>query len=201
MDARIFMDHCSGINISDLLIKATSIDDDIGTTLRVHLLCERLVESWICAHCSCLELFGTEKERVKIECDAKIALAANLGLPKQIAKTLKTINSLRNDIAHNSDKQEIPDARIQSMSASMGDYLLSVGEDINKAFVTINDAQGNEVETVTLSSDNSKNRLKLCLIFGQVISATLMLIVSRHSGNWDNNFSQYNYAVNLKKPT
>ncbi|PKB91062.1 hypothetical protein A8A01_03065 [Ewingella americana] len=195
------MDHCSGVNISDLIIKATSIDDDIGTTLRIHLLCERLVEAWLCAHCDSMALFGTDKEKVKIECDSKIALAANLGLPKQITKTLKTINSLRNDIAHNSDNQGISDSRIQSMSASIGDYLLTSGEDIKKVFITFMDPNGIEVETVTLSSEGSKNRLKLCLIFMVLMRELMKVVASKHSGKWDNDFTQYDYNIKLNKPT
>lgn len=201
MDARIFMEHYNGIDIGTLFIKATTVDDDIGTTLRVHLLCERLIEAWICAHCGCQNLFGGEKDRVKIESDSKIALAANLGLPKQIVKTLKTINSLRNDIAHNSDKQGIPDGRIQSMTATMSEYLTSVGKDINEQGVLINDEDGNPIETVTLAADSSKNRLKLCLIFGLTMSEIIKIAASKHSGGWDNNFTVYDYNVQLNKPT
>lgn len=201
MDARIFMEHYNGIDISNLLIKAATIDDDIGTTLRVHLLCERLIEAWICAHCGCPNLFGGEKDRVKIESDSKISLAGNLGLPKQIVKTLKTINSLRNDIAHNSDRQGIPDGRIQSMTATMSEYLTSVGKDINEQGVLINDEDGNPIETVTLTADSSKNRLKLCLIFGLTMSEIIKIVASKHSGGWDNNFTEYDYNVQLNKPT
>lgn len=189
MNVRVFMDYYSVIDVSDLIIKATSIDDDVGTTLRIHLLCERLAEAWICAHCSCPDLFGNEKERVRMECDAKIAMAGNLGLPQQIIKTLKTINSLRNDIAHNTAKQEIPDSRIQSMAASLGDYLRSVGGDINKLHVAITSPEGNE-KVITLSSDSSQNRLKLCAIFAGLLREVAKIAASKHTGRWDNDFTQ-----------
>lgn len=200
MDARIFMEHYNGVDVSSLLIKASTVDDDIGTTLRVHLLCERLIESWICAHCECQNLFGGDKDRVRVECDSKIAMAVNLGLPKQIAKTLKTINSLRNDIAHNSDKIGIPDARIQSMSTTMGEYLASIGENINEQSIMINNEDGSEIETVSLISDSTKSRLKLCLIFGLVMRAITKLVASKHSKGWDNNFAEYEYNIKINKP-
>lgn len=41
MNARIFMDYCHEIDFPSLFARAVESDDDVGTTLRIHLLCER----------------------------------------------------------------------------------------------------------------------------------------------------------------
>ena len=64
MNARIFMDYYHEIDFPSLFARAVESDDDVGTTLRIHLLCERMVEAWICACCDCQDLFGRDKNKL-----------------------------------------------------------------------------------------------------------------------------------------
>lgn len=195
MDARVFMDYYTAIDVNDLFLKAATIDDDVGTTLRLHLLSERLIESWICACCNNPGLFGEGKNRVLVECSAKIEMAINLGLPENLGKAFKVLNSLRNDIAHNPTKHSIPDSRIQSFAEKTDNHLrLSSEETLSKRYVTVNDQHGDEVTTVTLDSDGSQNRLKLCLIFSVLMQEMVRFVASKHDKRWDNDFSQHQYA-------
>lgn len=201
MNARIFMDYCSAIDISDLLAKASLSDDEIGTVLRLHLLCERMVEAWICACCDSVELFGDGKNKVRIECDAKIAMAGNLGIPPELVKALKTFNSLRNDIAHNLTAQEIQDAKIQSLKDTLQGYFRQhpIEPSLEESKVGIFDAEGKLTEEVTLESDSSKNRLKLVLLFSKLMHSLMHCVASNHKGRWDNQFSQFEYNVTHNK--
>lgn len=207
MDARVFMNYYTAIDVNDLFLKAETIDDDVGTTLRLHLLSERLIESWICACCSNSGLFGKDKNRVLVECSAKIEMAINLGLPENLGKALKVLNSLRNDIAHNPAKHSIPDSRIQSFAEKTENHLrISSDATLAKRYVTVNDQHGNEVATITMDSDSSKNRLKLCLIFSTLMQEMMKFVASKHDKRWDNDFTQHQYsfttnAAGNKKPT
>lgn len=199
MNARIFMDYCQAIDVSALMLRAVQSDDDIGTTLRLHLLCERMVEAWICTCSDCPELFGTERQKVLIECSAKIAMAGNLGIPSELIKALKTFNSLRNELAHNPAMQKIADSRIQSLKDTLTDYCKQypVGPNLEESKVGIFDEHGQLTEEVSLGSDSSKNRLKLVLLFSKLMHALIQFVAVNHKESWDNQFSQYNYDVVL----
>lgn len=49
-------------------------------------------------------------------------MAGNLGIPPELMKSLKTINSMRNDLAHNPSIQSIADSRIQSLKDTLTEY-------------------------------------------------------------------------------
>lgn len=57
MDTCIFADHFTSIDSSNMLLKAVLTDDDLSATLRLHLISEKLIESWICAVCGSSSLF------------------------------------------------------------------------------------------------------------------------------------------------
>lgn len=162
MNARIFMDYCNEIDIASLFSRAALSDDDLGTTLRLHLICERMVEAWICACYDCPELFGNDKNKVLIECNDKITMAGNLGIPPEMVKSLKTINSMRNDLAHNPSMQNILDSRIQSLKDTLTEYFERHPTTLNmkETKLDIFDAEGQLTEEVSLESDTSKKQAK-----------------------------------------
>ncbi|EOD1046651.1 hypothetical protein ACT555_004626 [Citrobacter amalonaticus] len=204
MNARIFMDYCHAIDVPSLLSRATLSDDDTGTALRLHLLCERMVEAWICSCCDCVELFGSDKNKVRIDCDAKIAMAGNLGIPSELVKTLKTFNSLRNDLAHNPSIEEIPNSRIQSMKDSLNSYLVKFPDEepLEKTRVGFIGDDEKTISEHSFNSNETPNRLKLCLIFAKIMKLLFKQVAANHKGNWDNQFSQfeYNVTMNATKP-
>lgn len=180
MDTRIFADHFTSVDSSNMLLKAVLTDDDLSATLRLHLIGERLVESWICAVCSAPTLFSDTKDPVNIESIAKINMAMNMGFPEEIGRAFKVLNSLRNDVAHNPLKSSIPDSRIQSFSAMTNNYLVKSGKTtLDKRKGVIRDENGEITEIITMDSD-CPNRLKLCFIFTELMSAVLRIISKKH---------------------
>ncbi len=180
MDTHIFADHLTSVNVSDMLLKAVLTDDDLSATLRLHLTGERLVESWICAVCSAPTLFSDTKDPVNIESIAKINMAMNMGFPEEIGRAFKVLNSLRNDVAHNPLKSSIPDSRIQSFAAMTNNYLVKSGQTtLDKRKGVIRDENGEITEIITMDSD-CPNRLKLCFIFTELMSAVLKMISKKH---------------------
>lgn len=195
MNAEIFMNYYTEIDIPDLMERAMVSEDDIGSVLRIHLLCERMIEAWICAHCSCPTFFGAGDSKVRIECSDKIAMAYNLGMDRRLYSTFKTINSLRNALAHNPNQQSIPAPKIQSMAATLGEYMREHGEDISQVRVATFAPDGAQTLEISLASDNSHNRMKLYLIFGSLMRHVAKVVASNHTGRWDNDFSQHNYNM------
>lgn len=195
MNARIFMDYYHEIDFPSLFARAVESDDDVGTTLRIHLLCERMVEAWICACCDCQDLFGRDKNKLLIECNTKISMAGNLGIPPELMKSLKTINSMRNDLAHNPSIQSIADSRIQSLKDTLTEYFTEPSMEESK--LGIFNAENQLTEEVSLDSDSSKNRLKLILLFSKLMQALMQLVAANHNGRWDNQFSQFVYHVTM----
>ncbi|HAG0017688.1 TPA: hypothetical protein G8O67_005080 [Salmonella enterica] len=180
MNVFIFANHLTSININDLYLKAMLMDDDIGTTLRLHLISERVVESWICASCGYDSVFVNKKNPVKMDAIDKINMAINMGFPAGAGRALQVLNALRNDIAHNPLKSSIPDSRIQSLAEITNNYLISSGwKPLKDLKAEIFDEQGKLQTTITIES-SCANRLKLCLIFSQILSAILELVVKEH---------------------
>ncbi|HDC2544486.1 TPA: hypothetical protein O7139_002316 [Salmonella enterica] len=180
MDTRIFADHFTSVNVNNMLLKAVLTDDDLSATLRLHLIAEKLAESWICAVCGAPTLFSDTKNPVNIESIAKINMAINMGFPKEIGRAFKVLNSLRNDVAHDPLKSSIPDSRIQSLAAMTNNYLVKSEQttlDNRKAY--IRDENGEITETITMDS-GCQNRLKLCFIFTELMSIVLKIIAQKH---------------------
>ena len=199
MNSRIFMDYYHEIDFPSLFARAVESDDDVGTTLRIHLLCERMVEAWICACCDCQDLFGRDKNKLLIECNTKISMAGNLGIPPELMKSLKTINSMRNDLAHNPSIQSIADSRIQSLKDTLTEYFKQhpTEPSMEESKLGIFNAENQLTEEVSLDSDSSKNRLKLILLFSKLMQALMQLVAANHNGRWDNQFSQFVYHVTM----
>lgn len=180
MNVFIFANHFTSINISDLYLKAMLMDDDIGTTLRLHLISERIVESWICASCGYDSVFVNKKNPVKIDAIEKINMAMNMGFPTGAGRAFQVLNALRNDIAHNPLKSSIPDSRIQSLAEITNNYLIDSGwKPLKDRKAEIFDEKGNLQTTITIKS-NCANRLKLCFIFSQILAVIIELAAKEH---------------------
>ncbi|EBQ7118747.1 hypothetical protein ACFERN_002163 [Salmonella enterica] len=180
MDTCIFADHFTSIDSSNMLLKAVLTDDDLSATLRLHLISEKLIESWICAVCGSSSLFVNTKFPVQIETFSKINMAINMGFPEEIGRAFLVLNSLRNDVAHNPLKSSIPDSRIQSFAAMTNNYLVASGlKTLDTRTAIIRDEDGKITETITMDS-GCQNRLKLCFIFTELLSIVLRIIAQKH---------------------
>lgn len=191
MNAKIFMTVFSEMALPDYVLKATLTEDVIGTVLRIHLICEQAAEAWICGVAGSEAVFGSGKDRVIIECDKKLKIAKNLGLPDQLFKAFKTINSLRNDIAHNHDKEDIPNSKIQSIKDSLNNYKIgSSHENLDDIPFNLFDESGGNPKEYFLWSDDMPNKLKLCALTMHLISKLTITVAQSHKGRWDNDYTQ-----------
>ena len=190
MDAKIYMDVFTSIDVNDFVIKASQTDDSTGTVLRVHLLCEKMVEAWVCASTGFPQLFDDDGSQLLIECSSKLKLAKNTGLPDGLYKAFKVINTLRNDIAHNPSRQEIPDSKIASIRSNLDNHLGSKGKELTgKHYIKTFNESGEYLGYATFDSEESSNKLKLSLALNIIVGEMAVEVSSRNK-KWDNDFRQ-----------
>jgi hypothetical protein len=184
------MDVFTSIDVNDFVIKASQTDDSTGTVLRVHLLCEKMVEAWVCASTGFPHLLDDDGSQLLIECSAKLKLAKNTGLPVSLYKAFKVINTLRNDIAHNPSKQEIPDNKIASLRSNLDNHLRLKGKELTgKHYIKTFDENGDDLAYVTFDSEEPSNKLKLSLALNIIVGEMAVEVASRNK-KWDNDFRQ-----------
>jgi len=190
MNAKIYMDVFTSIDVNSFVIKASQTEDTTGAVLRVHLLCEKMIEAWVCAATGFEQLFDDDGNQLLMECNTKLKLAKNTGMPEGIYKALKVINSLRNDVAHNPSKQEIPDGRIASIRSHLDNHLSSVGRALTaKQYINTFNDKGDELAFVTFDSEEPSNKLKLCLALNIIVGEMTIVVASKNKV-WDNDFRQ-----------
>ncbi|MDA5609172.1 hypothetical protein [Pasteurella multocida] len=150
--------------INDALITK----DTIGSVLRMHLLCEKIIETYICAICNQANLFGNqEKTSIIIECDKKLSMAKNLGLHNTIYNLLKNINSIRNNLAHNILSDPLPNNRIES-SLDLVKNFMEENQLKGKFGITIFDTNEKPIKTIT-QENCENNHEKFLFVASQAI--------------------------------
>ena len=190
MDAKIYMDVFTSIDVNGFIIRASQTEDSTGTVLRVHLLCEKMIEAWVCASTGFAQLFDDDGNQLLIECSSKLKLAKNTGLPEGLCKAFKVINTLRNDVAHNPSRQDIPDTKISSIRAHLDNHLKSKNKDLTeKHYIQTSSDKGDEVKYVTFDSAEPSNKQKLCLALSIIVGEMTVEVASRNK-KWDNDFRQ-----------
>ncbi|EAT5390135.1 hypothetical protein EXF12_23370 [Salmonella enterica] len=118
MNVAIYM-KIANKDLCNALLENNTNDSILSSVLLTHLCCENIAEGWICAHCNSLNLFNDEDNKIRIDFYSKMKIAKNLNLPKSVYNCFKTINRLRNALAHQTPGQkklEIPDSIIDSLS-------------------------------------------------------------------------------------
>ncbi|EDV5024380.1 hypothetical protein ID80_005119 [Salmonella enterica subsp. enterica serovar Ball] len=117
MDVSIYM-FIAGKDLCNTLLEQSDRSSVVSSVLLVHLCCENIAEGWICSHCNNKDLFNDGNNKIRIDFEAKIKIARNLNLPKPVYNCFKTINGIRNRIAHQDPKMkriEIPNKTIDSL--------------------------------------------------------------------------------------
>lgn len=86
-------------NIFDVnsIITAMNTNDEIGAVLRIHFMLENFIELW-CNKISKNEDFFNFRPRPSFS--LKLEIAKKLGLNAEMARFIKTFNTIRNDMAH-----------------------------------------------------------------------------------------------------
>ncbi|EAA9297864.1 hypothetical protein ADQ49_26415 [Salmonella enterica subsp. enterica] len=121
MDVAIYL-RIAGKDLCNALLEINDNELVLSSVLLTHLCCENIAEGWICAHCNNLNLFDDEDSKIRVDFYSKIKIAKNLKLPKSAYNFFKTINRLRNGLAHQTPGQktlEIPDSTINSLSDNL----------------------------------------------------------------------------------
>jgi len=130
--------------------------DDVLVILRIHLMCENLLEAWICASTDRPEFFS-HPEDLRLTFNNKLGIAYNLDLPKAAHEFLAQVNKARNEFAHNLHKKTITNGLSSKLERIIAKLVpLSPPE------MQIMDG---DREVDSLRSESTPERLKLCMIF------------------------------------
>lgn len=79
----------------DILKAAAQTEDAIGAVLRAHLFCEQIITVWISSSC-CINVL----DKTRLSFSQKLQMAQNMRLSAPVCGIMKSINSIRNDLAH-----------------------------------------------------------------------------------------------------
>ncbi|AUV26652.1 hypothetical protein HV265_08775 [Citrobacter sp. RHBSTW-00678] len=173
MNFYVFMNVAQFDVVPDSMIQIMSTTDNIGAVLRSHLICEQLAEAWVCGICNNENVFGTADDRVKIECNAKLKVARNLGLPIPLYNAMKRLNTLRNLFAH-THQADISD----NVIASITDNIRSMSPDrtlvgLADPEIEIYDEDGSVQGRHLFSSTATPGRIKLAVLTAEIIRHTV----------------------------
>lgn len=171
MNLAIFQDTLYSIDVNDFVLKAAQTDDLIGAVLRLHLVGEKIIEAWICAASGFSNFFLEDKNKqFIIECDIKLKIAKNMGLPKSLCTTLKTLNSLRNSIAHDPKLQDIEPKKIDSMMEGLRNHLNDNGKrSLKDQRIKISNPSKTGYVEVGFDTNDISNKIKLSLILNILV--------------------------------
>lgn len=180
MNPVIFMKIFGEIDISKLFLNIDQNDDELGSVLRIHLLCERLLDAWIAAHLDKEDLFqnsASEKIKFNPSYGIKLGLAKKLGLHTGLCSCLQTINKIRNSFAHRYDCEPLTEKDMQAMATILKGVPLpgkvkSVG-DVDFKIIDIN---GKVTKSYYFNDEKTPNRFRLTIIFSNIL-ARIMTVV------------------------
>ncbi|MFC2541171.1 hypothetical protein [Neisseria sicca] len=104
----------------EILDQIRDTNDEIGTVLRIHLICEQFLEIYICSICNQEKLFcfqekaNSEEQKITISFDHKLKMAKSLKLPDWGYNIFVNVNTIRNRLAHRINGQ-IDYSRLESI--------------------------------------------------------------------------------------
>ena len=104
----------------EILDQIRDTDDEIGTVLRIHLICEQFLEIYICSICNQEKMFwfqekaNSEEQKITVSFDHKLKMAKSLKLPDWGYNIFANVNTIRNRLAHRI-KCQIDYARLESI--------------------------------------------------------------------------------------
>ncbi|WP_191963627.1 hypothetical protein [Neisseria zalophi] len=171
-----FSDYTSFNIIKDAL----KTPDEVGSTLRMHLFFERILESWIYANCNREDFF----ENTQVGFWTKLQIASNLGLPQEVFDIAKKLNRIRNKIAHhliNESSNGIDNSLLDSLKDIFKNKIIKnhpqwQGNDIGMFFY---DDDGNPEISVNINDKNLKQHVLLTVIC--TLTLTYLVIKSKEN--------------------
>jgi hypothetical protein len=163
MNNQIFSNYMQKINQQEEFMSILlDINDDILAILKIHLLCEHLIEAWICSKTNQENLF-VEPVKINMNFSTKLKLARNLSLEKEIYLLFSKINTIRNKFAHNLSQTVISNNDIEDMKNIISNNTLFTSAS------TMSFQRSDKEEKYNIENDSTPNRIKLCIFYFSII--------------------------------
>lgn len=173
MNFKVFMEVAKVDVIPNSIIQIFSTTDNIGAVLRSHLICEQLAEAWVCGVCNNEHVFGSEDDRVKVECNAKLKIAKNLGMPISLYNAMKQLNKIRNMFAH-THQSDIEERSIISIADNVRNMTVDKTLcDMDNPTIHIYNEDTSISKTYTFNDPSTPQNLKLGLLIAEIIRHTV----------------------------
>ncbi|WP_201513120.1 MULTISPECIES: hypothetical protein [Psychrobacter] len=122
--SRVGADFSDVFNLN-IIIALINSNDEIGAVLRIHFMLESLIELW-CNKITKNEDFFNFRPRPNFS--LKLEIAKKLGLNAEMARFIKTFNTIRNDMAH--QKENIISTKVIDSLRHALDSMPSYGEEL-----------------------------------------------------------------------
>ncbi|MBQ4768311.1 hypothetical protein F9U42_14305 [Pectobacterium versatile] len=172
MKIQSFMNYYGSVGIALPMIKIANSEDDLGVVLRIHLLCEKFLEAWICGITGHDNLFSEAPQSgdFQMEFFQKLKMCQLTGLPESAYKSIKKINDIRNSFAHRLSVTAIKDSEIDSVYHHVGKLAETyLSFPLSKFQIKTNDEDGKTKYRYELESRDTPNRAKLICLYSALI--------------------------------
>ncbi|MEN6734704.1 hypothetical protein [Klebsiella pneumoniae] len=110
--------HMKEMNLRFITIADHS--DELSATLVIHMMCEKIIETWIEASTNNKNFFSGG---VNLTFKSKLQIAKNFSLPEECYNFMKTLNSIRNKFAHQIEKVKITENEMDDLYRSLSNYI------------------------------------------------------------------------------
>ncbi|MFE8048137.1 hypothetical protein [Brenneria goodwinii] len=177
MNIQSFINYYGTIGMAQPMIKIANSEDDLGVVLRIHLLCEKFLEAWICGITGHDNLFieAPQTGDFKMEFSQKLKMCQLTGLPESAYKSIKKINDIRNSFAHRLSVTAIQDSEIDSVHHHVGRLAETyLSFPLSEFQMETYDEDGQTKYRYELESRDTPNRAKLVCLY----SALTMCLLS-----------------------
>ncbi|HDO6728982.1 hypothetical protein VSS26_15235 [Klebsiella pneumoniae] len=131
--------------------------DQLSAVLVHHMVCEKVLETWIEASTHNKEFFCNS---VSLTFNNKLLIAKNFSLPNECFLFMRALNSIRNKFAHQIEKTEVSESEIEMLYSSLSGFINRYPSKDPKLCKIIT-KQG----TYTF---NDSNNIKISLIFSSL---------------------------------
>ncbi|MCL6325000.1 hypothetical protein [Pectobacterium polaris] len=169
MNIQSFINHYGNIDIAPAMIAIARSEDDLGVVLRVHLLCEKFLEAWICGITGYDNLFveAPQSGDFNMEFFQKLKMCQLTGLPDNAYRAMKKINDVRNSFAHRISTRSIQNGDIDSISHHVGTLSNSyLSFPLSEYEARIRNENTDDWAVYSLVSVDTPNRIKLMCLHG-----------------------------------
>ncbi|HDZ0419563.1 hypothetical protein [Klebsiella quasipneumoniae] len=112
--------------------------DELSATLVIHMMCEKIIETWIEASTNNKNFFSGG---VNINFNNKLQIAKNFSFPEECYNFMKTLNSIRNKFAHQIEKVKITEKEMDDLYRSLSNYI-NQNPNLDPKFCTLKTKNG-----------------------------------------------------------